>query len=124
MVDVGDEWGMGDDGRDGWLCGLHGLGPDAERGAEVRFRYRVPADKRDAARAAASELRTELLAKGAVVVKLEEVVSTTVRARAPEVAAAKTLPDKLRAYWKAKGDEMAPERAERVLALALELEAP
>lgn len=94
--------------------GFTSWGEDA-RGAEVRFRYHVGADRRDAARVAAVEVRASLLQEGAVLVKVEEVVETTTRARAPEVARAKTLADKLRAYWQAKGDEPTPERADRLL---------
>jgi DNA repair exonuclease SbcCD nuclease subunit len=83
-------------------------------GAEVRLRISVPADSREAARHAANELREELLRRGAVMVKVEEQVDASVRARAPEVATAATLEDKLRAYWKAKCIELG-DREPRVL---------
>jgi DNA repair exonuclease SbcCD nuclease subunit len=83
-------------------------------GAEVRLRINVPADQREAARHAANELREELLRRGAVMVKVEEQVDASVRARAPEVATATTLEDKLRAYWKAKGIDLG-DREPRVL---------
>jgi len=92
------------DAEHGILFGLHRLTDVA--GAEVRLRYVVPAEHREAARARAEEYRATALARGAAVVKLEEVVETSVRARAPEVAEAKTLTDKLRAYWKAKGEDL------------------
>ncbi len=92
------------DAEHGVLFGLHRLTDVA--GAEVRLRYVVPAEHRDAARARAEEYRATALARGAIVVKLEEVVETSVRARAPEVAEAKTLTDKLRAFWKAKGEDL------------------
>lgn len=84
------------------------------KGADVRLRFTVTADQREAARAAAAELRERLLREGAVVVKVEEVLDATVRARAPEVATATTIEDKLRAYWKAKGIELG-DREPRVL---------
>lgn len=91
-------------------------------GAEVRFRYHVEAEHRDAARAAAADVRALLTGAGAVVVKLEEVVEASVRARAPEVAAARTVADKLRAYWRAKDDEPSPTRAARLVSRLGELE--
>lgn len=92
-------------------------------GAEVRFRYRVAVDHREAARAAAIELRERILMVGrAATVKLEEEVVATVRARAPEVAAAKTLPEKLVALWKARAIDIDDARRVRVLAKLHELE--
>jgi len=91
-------------------------------GAEVRFRYTVPAEHRDAARSRAEEYRAYAVERGALYVKLEEVVQTTVRARAPEVAEAKTLADKLRAYWHAKGEELG-DREQVLLGKASVLEA-
>jgi hypothetical protein len=92
------------------------------RGAEVRIRYDVPADHRDAARASAAILCAELLELGAVDVKLEERVIATGTARAPEVARATTLPDKLRALWAARGNAPEVAREEALLARAHELE--
>jgi exonuclease SbcD len=80
---------------------------EAENGAEVRFRYRVDSDKREAARAAAREFAAELAEMGAHSVKIEEVVSAATRARAPQIAAARTLPDKLLALWHARGIDVA-----------------
>jgi len=90
-------------------------------GAECRLRYSVPADQREAAAARAKEDRDCMVANGAIVVKLDEVVEAAVRARVPEVAAAETLPDKLRALWKAKGIELG-DREPRVLGRLAELE--
>jgi exonuclease SbcD len=72
-------------------------------GAEVRLRYTVPSDEREAAAAAAGKLRDDLLAAGAVLVKVEPIVITEQRARAPELAKAVTLEEKLAALWAAKG---------------------
>lgn len=96
---------------------------EAERaGAEVRFRYSVSVEHRDAAHHAANECRNELLELGAVSVKVEECVIPTTRARAPEIAAAPTLAGKLSALWRARGDALSEERTSRVLAKVAALE--
>jgi exonuclease SbcD len=102
------------------LVGMH-LPTDVV-GAELRLRYMVPAHKRDAAKRIAEEFKTEAIARGAKLVKLEEVVDPVVRARAPEVAEAKTPADKLVAYWKARG-EMPLAREKMLLAKVDLLEA-
>jgi hypothetical protein len=71
-------------------------------GAEIRFRFRVASDRRDAARAAAEELKVRWLDAGAETVKLECETIVETQSRAPEVARAKSLPDKLEAYWRAR----------------------
>jgi len=91
-------------------------------GAEVRYRYVVPSDKRDAARAYAARVRENLLAQGAVLVKVEEEVLTVGRARQPEIAAALTLDDKLGALWDAQKNAPAAERRPRLLSKVHELE--
>ena len=114
-----DEWASGE-----WLCGLTGMGSEADAaGAEVRLRYQVAADQRDAARLAAADAATRLLALGAVSVKLEEQVRPVARARAPEVAAAPTLNGKVVAYWAAKGTMPSAERRASLLAKLHEVEA-
>lgn len=90
-------------------------------GAEVRFRYKVAADQRTAASIAAAEWRDELLSMGVASVKLEPEVVTEKRARAPEVALARTAADKLEAQWASvKFDPGA--RRESLLAKARQLE--
>jgi DNA repair exonuclease SbcCD nuclease subunit len=91
--------------------------PSCERvnGAEVRFRYRVDANCRDAAKRAATELRARMTSDGAVSVKCEEEVMSTTRARAPEVAAAKTIDDKLVAFWRSRGLELKAQRIDALL---------
>lgn len=84
-------------------------------GAEIRLRYAVDADQRDAARRRAEEIRDEWIAAGAAEVRIEEQVRPTVRARAPEVASAVGTPDKLRAYWSATDAGLDEERMERLL---------
>lgn len=74
--------------------------PDASVvGAEIRFRYHVAAEHREAARAAAEAIRDRWISLGAVSVKLEAEVEAETRMRAPEVAKASTLADQLEAYW-------------------------
>jgi DNA repair exonuclease SbcCD nuclease subunit len=91
------------------------------KGAEVRLRYEVDAVAREEAGRGAAVLRDRLLAAGAIEVKVEEVVRPLCRARAPEVAAAATLPLKLQAYWKVRGIELGA-REPRVLARLQRLE--
>lgn len=91
-------------------------------GAEVRVRYRVDADQRAIARIAFEELREVFLAAGAADVKLEERVAATSEARAPEVATALTLPDKLNALWRARGNTPDTERTEALFTKVNDLE--
>lgn len=116
MLLLEDEWGSGE-----WRVGLHGL-PESVEGAEIRFRYTVPADLREAAREAAARVAEDLLARGAVEVKVEPVVRPANMARAPEIAKAATLPEKLASYWQARGTTPDEARAERLLDKASQLE--
>jgi DNA repair exonuclease SbcCD nuclease subunit len=89
---------------------------EAEReGADVRFRYHVAPEQREAAKAAASEWRDELLGMGVAVVKVEEIVRQSTTARSTTVAEAKTTADKLGALWTLRGEDMAEGRRSRVL---------
>jgi exonuclease SbcD len=74
-------------------------------GAEFRLRYTCAADQRSAAKVEAASECVRLLGLGAANVQVEEVVTAETRARAPEVAAAQTLADKLECLWRAKGFE-------------------
>lgn len=96
--------------------------PEEVVGAEVRLRYRVDADHRDAARRAAQEEADELRGAGAASVKVEEQVIATTRARTPEVARAVTLADKLDALWSARRDVPDPVRRDALVAKLGELE--
>lgn len=87
-------------------------------GAEVRVRYTVDADRRDAGRAAADRLREVLRDDGASRVDIEPQVRATVRARAPEVAEAKGLRQQLPALWRAQGDAPDDDRAPMLIAMA------
>jgi DNA repair exonuclease SbcCD nuclease subunit len=86
-------------------------------GADVRLRYRVAADRRESAKAAAADVMRDLLERGAKSVKLEELVETETRARAPEVARAVSHRDKLEAHWASVGFDSGPRR-EALLAKA------
>jgi DNA repair exonuclease SbcCD nuclease subunit len=99
----------------------HDIPPNVA-GAELRFQYSVPADQRDAARAKATEWKERLLTHGARDVKVEEVVIATKRARAPEVARAVTVQDKLRAHWASIGYEPDAEMAEALFTKASAVE--
>lgn len=91
------------------------------RGAEVRLRYTTPSDQRVAAAAAAESLRDSYVAGGAIHVKVEPIVLAEQRARAPELARAKTLEEKLEALWSAQGFEPG-ERREALLGKVHQLE--
>lgn len=122
MLLLEDEWGVifpGDSDEIGWLVGDE---LPCTYGGEVRFRYKVPADMRDAARGAAEKVRATLLDRGAVHVKLDPQVIPTTTARAPEVAAATTIPAKLHAMWAARGTTPDAARAARLLSKVALLE--
>ncbi len=106
MVHVDDEWAPDPDrgGEPGWIAGAHGL-PRSCAGVELRFRYRVANDQRQAARAAAERWRDEWLAEGAISVQIEEVVRLEQRTRADAIAVDASLEDKVSAFWAAKGFE-------------------
>lgn len=101
---------------------IEGVSSEKVTGAEIRLRYEVASEHRDAAKRTAAELRDQMLADGASVVKVEEIVVASVRARAPEVAVARTLADKLAAMWRARAAEPAAEQAARLIGKVTELE--
>jgi DNA repair protein SbcD/Mre11 len=73
-------------------------------GAEVRLRYDVPAEYRQAARNAAQAVADALhYGSHARSVKLEERVAVETRVRAPEITSAATTWEKLCAHWRARG---------------------
>lgn len=92
-------------------------------GAEVRIRYNVEADHRDAAKETARAIEADVLGRYfALAVKVEEVVIAHSRARMPEIATAHTLTDKLNLLWKARNTVPDAVRATRLLGRAVELE--
>ena len=72
-------------------------------GAEIRIRYDVARDQRERADRAARELLDTWKAQGATQTKAVEQVTVESRARAPEVAAANTIPEKVTALWNSSG---------------------
>ena len=96
--------------------------PEDVTGAEIRLRFAVPADERDAIRARAEAWKQHFLGRGAAHVKVEEQVIATTRARAPEIATAKSIEEKLRTVWEARDDVPPEERASRLVSKAVELE--
>mgnify|MGYP000119511684 FL=1 len=117
-----DEWGVSEEGTAGWLVGWDGIDPDHVAGAEIRLRYLVDPDQREAAKVSAGAFREDLLARGAARVQVEAEVRAAQRARAPEVAKATTLEGKLTAYWQARGTTPEGARRDRLIALAYQLD--
>ena len=107
--------------RDGELVAIP-LDRDSVTGAEIRLRYGTASDTRDAARRAALAQRTAWLDAGATCVKVEESVDAAVRSRAPEIAEARTLEEKLRVCWRMRGADLGQEREARLLDRLRELE--
>lgn len=109
--------------RDGALDSeeLRALPCEAFGGAEIRLRYSVSPDEREAARRVAEEFQRRAVADlGAIDVKLDEVILAESRARAPEVASAPTLRERIEATWGAMGDSApAAERRPSVMAKCL-----
>lgn len=77
----------------------------AVTGSEIRLRYRVSSDAREAARVRAEEWQRVWMLEGAVSVKLEEVIEVEQRSRAPEIARAQSLPEKIETLWRVRGFE-------------------
>jgi exonuclease SbcD len=88
---------------------------------ELRLRYHVQVDQREAAERRANEIADAMRANGAVSVKIEPLTKATKRARAPEVAKAYAIRDKLLAYWPTIGFD-AGNRMDALLVKASELE--
>jgi exonuclease SbcD len=126
MVHLEAEWFDDHTGLPGDVIVPAGLSrdwsPEEVVGAEVRLRYRVDADHRDAARRAAQVEADALRAAGAVSVKVEECVEATNRSRTPEVARAVTLVDKLERLWEARKDVPDQVRREALVAKLATLE--
>lgn len=81
-----------------------------EDGADVRLRYTVGSDEREAARAVAAEFALEWTESFGASVKIEEVVRSTKVAKVPEITGFQTIDDKLRAYWGAGAVAPLPEQ--------------
>lgn len=103
--------------------GLLPVDPSVDvRGAEIRLRYTVDADAREGARRAAEALRDAWTAQGAVSVKVEPIVRSILRARAPEVARARTMRDKVEAFWTATSRTVEEPRRARLLGRLAQIE--
>lgn len=96
----------------------------AADGAEIRLRYEVSAvtSERMEAKERAQALADELIARGAANVKVEEKVVAVVRARAPEVSASNTVPEKLIAHWQSRQEMPDEPTAKRLLGKLNQLE--
>lgn len=81
-------------------------------GAEVRFRYEVAREHREAASSAAQRIADELRNLGAVDVKVEAVLKVEKRAKVPELALSRTTGEKLEAYWRSVDFDPGPRRAD------------
>lgn len=91
-------------------------------GAEIRLRYHVDSDKQELAKRAANDRVVELLAMGAVSVKVESIVHSTTRARTPEVTTAKTLVEKLAVLWAARNQVPEQTRANALFSKVSQVE--
>jgi hypothetical protein len=90
------------------------------RGAEIRLRYSVTADRREAAAADAEQIAAAWRAEGAIEVRVEPVILPTTRARAPEVAAAIGVEAQARAVWTTQ--QVGPARQDRMAGLVRQIE--
>jgi len=117
MLHVSGEWKDGELVTDLTAEQLAQIGA----GAEVRLRYDVAASEREPARAAA-EARAEQLRGAGATVKVEDRLRIETRARAPEVARALSVADKLVAYWDSTNDDCVGRR-DPLLAKLHDLEA-
>lgn len=86
--------------------------PESVRGALVRFRYYI--DAKDLHLVDSAALERKLLAVGAVEAKVEAMVVSSTRARAPEIVKAATLTEKVDQYLDAKEIRIDGEQRARV----------
>lgn len=91
-------------------------------GADVRLRFRCTSETREAARAAAARKRDELMQNGAANVTIDEQLTVVSTARAPEVARATSLPEKLRMLRAARGETLDEQTEQRLNLRLTELE--
>lgn len=91
-------------------------------GSDVRLRYRCTSQTRDAARAAAERTRDQYLQNGAANVMVDEQLTVVSTARAPEVARATTLPEKLRMLRAARGETLDEATEQRLNGRLVDLE--
>lgn len=104
-----------DDGAPRWVTRPTEAEIERAKGAEVRMRLTVP--EQWVAGCPWAEEQARVTAAGAHRIKLERVIEPSLRVRAPKVAAAVSLPDKLRAFWGTLATP--PDPAEQAAALAI-----
>jgi hypothetical protein len=68
-------------------------------GADVRFQFTFPVDQREPARAAAADIKRDMLSRGARSVTFDEIVQTQTRSISSGVAQARGYLEKLEAHW-------------------------
>ena len=113
LVSLTWRWGCphGDEeGQPDWLETPNAIPADV-RGAHVRARLHVQPQ----ARASCPWEKVSALFRAALSWKEELVIETSVSVRAPEVAAAEALDDKIRAYWRTLTPAPAPELQDAAL---------
>lgn len=113
MLLLDGDWGVDEEGE-GWI-GENIPQAAVVMGADVRFRYRVGSDRREAAAAAAERVRGVLLTDGAHSVKLEERVIAKTRARTPEISTTSSTAQQLETLWEARKEEVDGPRKARLL---------
>ena len=86
-------------------------------GAEVLLRYDVPSDDKSACEPAAKAHREAILGAGALLCDLDPLAVVTARSRGVSLASARTIPEKIDAYYEAKDERPGPERRERIRAI-------
>lgn len=125
MIDVEGEWGRdefpGSPTGGEWSLALDSGAHDLDvSGHQLRFRYKVAAEHREAARVEAAKLRAAWLAAGAERVVVEAEVVATSTARAPGIAQRTSVAAMLEELWAVRGD--APADRDGVLGALAELE--
>jgi DNA repair exonuclease SbcCD nuclease subunit len=79
-------------------------------GADVRMRYQVASEERDAGKEAARTIEQQFQELGATDIKVEEIVIQVSRARAKAITKAQTVEEKLQVLWTVREDIPSPER--------------
>lgn len=122
MILIEAEWGQWPETGQEWGFVVD-VPPDSDnfKGSEVRFRYTVDADHREAAKVAAADRVERMKANGAAEVKVEEIVRPRSTARLAAVAGDIPLALKLQMLWDRDG--LPAEDRPRLLRRLAELEA-
>lgn len=115
------EWGHRIPGEDDTYQFMGVMDADTT-GAEVRLRYKVSADRRSEAAFEAESIKHSMIAGGAKSVILEPETITVSTTKAPEIALANTVEDKIRALWKHRAEDVSPERDASIMGKLAEIE--